>query len=101
LLGSGNGERPKRMWPIGLEAILGTLGLKILLIEDRAAAARTLARRTPVRQSHQRFGNKSNAKPTLKIENVESPVIAAPQRADPQPVSHLRVIQSRNGHKFG
>jgi hypothetical protein len=104
LLGSGNGERPKRMWPIGLELILGTLGLRILLIEDQAATARTLALRTPVRQSHQRFGNKSNAKPSLKIENVESidtPAIAAPQRAEP-PASraHLRVIQSKGGRKF-
>jgi hypothetical protein len=49
LLGrDGAGEKQKRLWPIGLEAMLGTLGLKVLLIEDEAATARTLALRTPV-----------------------------------------------------
>jgi hypothetical protein len=32
------------MWPVSLEVILETLGLKILVIEDEVAAARTLAR---------------------------------------------------------
>jgi hypothetical protein len=36
------------MWPVALEAMLGVLGLKILLIEEDAATARTLALRTPV-----------------------------------------------------
>jgi hypothetical protein len=50
---------PKRIWPIGLEAMLGALGLKVILIEDEAATARTLALRTPVDRANQRFGNLS------------------------------------------
>jgi hypothetical protein len=37
--------------------MLGVLGLKILLIEDDVATARTLALRTPVDRADQRFGN--------------------------------------------
>ena len=48
------GEKQKRMWPIGLEAMLGTLGLAILLIEDETAKARTLALRQPVDRANQR-----------------------------------------------
>jgi hypothetical protein len=47
----------KKMWPTALEAMLGVLGLKIILIEDDAAAARTLALRIPVDHLQQRFGN--------------------------------------------
>src|SRR5258708_16376054 len=57
LLGNGLAKRQKRMWPIGLEAMLGALGLQIVLIEDQAAAARTLSLRIPVDRSNQRFGN--------------------------------------------
>jgi hypothetical protein len=39
LLGSGKGLKPKRMWPASLEAILGTLGLKLIVVEDETAAA--------------------------------------------------------------
>jgi hypothetical protein len=60
LLGNGNSVRPKRLWPTGLELMLGVLGLKILLIEDETATAKTLSKRVPVVSSHQRFGNRSN-----------------------------------------
>ena len=49
--------------------------------------------------SHQRFGNKSNSKPSSNVECIESPVqLAAPQCNEPPPVSraHLRVIQSKS-----
>lgn len=49
----------KKLWPVALEAMLGVLGLKILLIEDDAATVRTLALRTPVDHGKQRFGNVS------------------------------------------
>jgi hypothetical protein len=39
--------------------------LKILLIEDDAATARTLALRTPVQSSQQRFDNVSRLTPKL------------------------------------
>jgi hypothetical protein len=56
LLGSGRLKDPKRMWPVSLEAMLGVLGLKILLIEDEAA---------PVDRAQQRFGNVSRLTPKL------------------------------------
>ena len=51
------GKEHKKMWPRSLELMLGVLGLKILLIEDNVATARTLALRTPVDRANQRFGN--------------------------------------------
>lgn len=46
--------------------MLDTLGLKMILIKDDDAAARTLALRTPVQSSQQRFDNVSriSAKPS-------------------------------------
>jgi hypothetical protein len=43
--------------PVALEAMLGVLGLKILLIEDDAATRRTLALREPVVANQHRFGS--------------------------------------------
>src|SRR5258706_4245510 len=54
ILGSGNSKNPKRMWPVSMEVVLGTLGLKLLLIEDEAATARTLMLRIPVETRNQR-----------------------------------------------
>jgi hypothetical protein len=59
------GKKHKKMWPISLELMLSTLGLRILLIEDEAATARTLALRTPVQSNQQRFGNVSRITPKL------------------------------------
>jgi hypothetical protein len=99
LLGKGNSENRKRtIWPIGLEAMLGALGLRILLIEDDAATARTLKlRRSIVDSSNQRFGNKCNSKPALCIESIEPVEIAVPRNEPPAPASraHLRVIQGK------
>jgi hypothetical protein len=53
----------KKLWPVALEGMLGVLGLKILLIEDDAATARTLALRKPVDPDKQRFGNVSRLTP--------------------------------------
>jgi hypothetical protein len=94
----------KKIWPVALESMLGVLGLKILLIEDDAATARTIARRDPVAASRQRFGNTSNSKSSLSVESTESTVeIAPPQRGEPPPVfrAHLRVIQTKRGLKYG
>jgi hypothetical protein len=97
LLGNGNGATQKRMWPIGLEAMLGALGLKILLIEDEAATARARALSKRVDRSNQRFGNKCNSKRSLTVETVEiTKIDAAPQK--PAPLvsrAHLRVIQGK------
>jgi hypothetical protein len=88
--------RKKKMWPASLEAILGTLGLQIIIIEDHAATSKTLSRRVPADHSQQRFDNKCNSKP--------SPKLVAPTQPTPGPVSraHLRVIQGkRRGSKYG
>jgi hypothetical protein len=85
--------RKKRMWPQSLELILETLGLAIIIIENPAAAARTISRRVPVQSHQQRFENKCNALPQL-----------APPLKEPAPASrsHLRVIQGkRRGSKYG
>jgi hypothetical protein len=98
LLGKDDGvPRKKRMWPSSLEAILGTLGLQIIIIEDHAATSRTLSRRIPVDHCNQRFDNKCNSpKPVPKL--------AAPSQNEARPVSraHLRVVQGkRRGSKYG
>ena len=96
LLGKDDGvPRKKRMWPASLEAILGTLGLQIIIIEDYAATSKTLSRRIPVDHANQRFDNKCNPRTVPKL--------AAPVK-EPAVVSraHLRVIQGkRRGSKYG
>jgi hypothetical protein len=58
-------KNSKKIWPVALESMLGVLGLKILLIEDAEATARTLALRTPVDRAQQRFGNVCRLSPKL------------------------------------
>jgi hypothetical protein len=85
LLGKdGAGARQKRMWPIGLEAMLGVLGLKILLIEDETATARTLALRTPVDRANQRFGN---------VCRISAKMLAPPSQPASPPV--LTVVSAK------
>jgi len=83
--------------------MLEVLGLRVVLVEDTGLTKATELRRTPVDRSNQRFGNKNNSKPSLKIEaSVEIPRIAAPPRNDPVSRAHLRVIQERRrGSKCG
>ena len=95
LLGNDDGvPRKKRMWPASLEAILGTLGLQLIVVEDPVATSRTLSRRVPVDHCNQRFDNKCNSKTV--------PQLAPPQK-EPAAASraHLRVIQGkRRGGKY-
>jgi hypothetical protein len=89
--GGAPGRKHKKMWPIALESMLGVLGLKILLIEDDVAAARTLALRTPVDRANQRFGNVCRISATL-----------LPPPSQPASPAHLRVVQGkRRGSKYG
>jgi hypothetical protein len=87
------GRKHKKMWPVALESMLGVLGLKILLIEDEAATARTLALRTPVDQSNQRFGNVSRLTPKLLAPPTAPPV-------GPPALSIVSGSQKRGG-KYG
>src|SRR5437868_13877845 len=58
LLSTGEAaKRRKRIGPLSLELMLGALGLKMILVEDPEATARTLAKRDPVDHRQQRFGN--------------------------------------------
>jgi hypothetical protein len=63
--GGTPGREHKKMWPVALESMLGVLGLKILLIENDAATARTLALRAPLDHRQQRFGNVCRTSVTL------------------------------------
>jgi hypothetical protein len=100
LLGKGTAEtrKLKRMWPSSLEAILGTLGLQIIVVEDHAATSRTLARRVPANHRSQRFDNKCNpAKPKIVPPQIEKPRLEAQVSR-----AHLRVIQGkRRSSKYG
>jgi hypothetical protein len=92
LLGREGVKRKKRMWPGSLEAMLGVLGLKILVIEDEAATALTLARREPVDRAQQRFGNVCRISATL-----------LPKPSQPASPPLLRVVEKRapRGSKYG
>jgi hypothetical protein len=89
LLGlDGGGPRRKRAWPISLEALLGALGLKVILIIDEQATARTLALRTPVQSNQQRFGN---------VCRMSTKLLPPPSQA-----ATLTVVSGkRRGSKYG
>jgi hypothetical protein len=58
-------RQTKKLGPLTLGPMLQVLGLKLLIIEDDAATARTLGRRTPVQKNQQRFDNVSRLTPKL------------------------------------
>jgi hypothetical protein len=94
LLAGAAAKRRKIIGPLSLGLMLGTLGLKMILVEDPESTARTLKRRTPVDHRQQRFGNVSRLTPKL---------LPPPSQPAPPPVSraHLRVIQGkRRGSKY-
>jgi hypothetical protein len=94
LLGrDGGGPRQKKMWPVALESMLGVLGLKILLIEDDAATARTLALRTPVDRANQRFGNVCR----ISAKLLEKPS----QPTSPPLLTVVPAKRSARGSKYG
>jgi hypothetical protein len=89
LLGrDGAGPQKKRLWPIGLESMLGVLGLKILIIEDEAATARTLALREPVDVRQQRFGN---------VCRISAKLLPAPQTNNPRKLTIVPTALKRGG----
>jgi hypothetical protein len=67
---------------------IASAGPKLLIIEDEVATARTLARRTPVQASQQRFNNVSRLTPKL---------LEAPQ----QPAGPPTLTIVRNGQERG
>jgi hypothetical protein len=92
LLGrDGAGPKKKRLWPIGMEALLGVLGLQILVIEDPAATARTLALREPVDTRQQRIGN---------VCRLSAKLLPAPQPSNPATLT-IVVAKRRGCRKYG
>jgi hypothetical protein len=90
--GGAPGRKHKKMWPIALESMLGVLGLKILLIEDDAATARTLALRTPVDRANQRFGN---------VCRISAKLLPPPSQPGSPPVLTVVTDKRRRGSKYG
>jgi hypothetical protein len=92
LLGKDGADgRKKKMWPIALESMLGVLGLKILLIEDDAATARTLALRTPVDRANQRFGN---------VCRISAKLLPKPSQTASPPLLTIVADKRRRGSKY-
>jgi hypothetical protein len=86
-------EPEKKIWPIAMEAMLGALGLKILVIEDDAATARTLAMRTPVDRTQQRFGN---------VCRISATLLPPPsQLASPPSLTVVSAKRPARGSKYG
>ncbi|MGA7994070.1 MAG: hypothetical protein WCA28_04095 [Bradyrhizobium sp.] len=73
----GTGKKTKRMGLISLEIVLVTLGLKMVLIEDEAATARTPRQRVPVDRSQQRFGN---------VSRITAKLLAPPSKPASSPL---------------
>ncbi len=96
-------KQKKKLGVVSLGLMLETLGLKILIIEDEAATARTISLRTPVDRCNQRFGNKCNS-PKLLAPRKQPALVSSPPQSPPTASrAHLRVIQSkRSGRsKYG
>jgi hypothetical protein len=85
-----------------------SLGRIVLLIEDEVVAARTVAKRTPVMSTHQRFGNTANCKtlriapPAVDNSTYAAYALVARVSAPPQVSrANLRVVQTKRGCKSG
>jgi hypothetical protein len=100
LLGGAAAKRRKIIGPLSLELLLGALGLKLILIEDPEAAARTLARRTPVDRAQQRFGNISRILPKL-LPPPSQPASPPSQPASPPRLTIVPTKRPARGGKYG
>jgi hypothetical protein len=87
-----SGKAKKKMWPTSFELMLGALGLQVIIIEDPAATARTLAMRTPVDRSNQRFGN---------VCRISAKLLPPPQTDSPPPALSIVRTGTRRGGKYG
>jgi hypothetical protein len=69
-------RQAKKMGKLTLGPMLQVLGLRLMVIEDEAATARTLARREPVQASQQRFGVDGRARYAQKKLPASKPALA-------------------------
>jgi hypothetical protein len=90
LLTGAAAKRRKIIGPLSLELMLGVLGLKILLIEDDAGTARTIALRTPVSRNQQRFGN---------VCRISAKLL--PKPAQPAPPPLLTIVGTKRPARRG
>jgi hypothetical protein len=101
-------KQKMRMGPVSLGLMLETLGLKMLIIEDEAATARTRSLRIPVDRANQRFDNNCNSQkqlPKVAPKRTEPVLISTASSEDAKlnpSRAHLRVVQGkRRGSKYG
>jgi hypothetical protein len=93
LLAGEAAKRRKIIGPLSLGLMLGTLGLKMILVEDPEATARTLKRRAPVDRRQQRFGN---------ISRISATLLPPPsQPASPPILTIVASAKTRRGSKYG
>lgn len=99
--------RPEKKFGImSFGAILQTLGLILVIVEDPAARDKTLARRVPFDASNRRVGNQNRLK-SLTVSNCAAPAQSVPEpprlRTDaPASRAHLHVVQPRHkGARWG
>jgi hypothetical protein len=95
----------KRFGIMSLGAVLQTLGLILVNVEDPVARDKTLSTRTPFDASNRRVGNQNRLK-GVAVEECAAPVESPPETPAPgaeAPVSrsHLRVIQPRQHRPWG
>jgi hypothetical protein len=96
----------KKFGIMSLGAILQTLGLILVIVEDPVARDRTLARRTPFDASNRRVGNQNRLKSLPGNDGAAAapslPEPPKPRSAAQMTRSHLRVIESRGKRtRFG
>lgn len=93
----------KTIGMMSMAPLFETLGVRLILVEDTAATARTIERRKPVVSSHQRFGNKNIATATAAAQIAATkadPAYASEPSSTSAPAvsrAHLRVVQTRRG----
>jgi hypothetical protein len=99
--------RPEKKFGImSLGAILQTLGLILVIVEDPVARDKTLARRTPFDAGNRRVGNQNRLK-SLAGSDGAAPAQSVPEPPKPRSAaqitrSHLHVVQPRHkGARFG
>ena len=95
--------RPEKRFQISsLGAILQTLGLVLIVVEDPAARDKTLARREPFKPSNRRVGNQNRLNSQPSVDTAPEPIGQTPapaplQGSGPASRASLRVIQSKRG----